>query len=99
MPTTDHPTISASEDLNCLFVLADHHAPNAEAATAALLDQAPRQWGHNLVREALPTPVPLWYKTVGDILQPCAASDPQAESRWWVFPDVPAEALRFSDAA
>lgn len=99
MAAIDHPTISASEDMDCLFVLADDHAPTAAAAITALLTQAPVQWGQDLVRDALPTPVPLWYKTVGDTLRTCSASDPEAESRWWVFCGVPAEALHLSDAA
>jgi hypothetical protein len=93
MATIDHPTIAASEDMDCLFVLADSHAPNQAAAVAALTDQARDQWGYELRTDALPSAVKLWYKTVGDCLAPCSASDPEAESRWWVFSGVPADAL------
>jgi hypothetical protein len=28
-----------------------------------------------------------------DTLTPCAANDPEAQSRWWVFADVPVNAI------
>jgi len=97
MATIDHPTIAASEEMDCLFVLADEHAPDHASAVAALAAQALEQWGQELRTERLPAGVRLWYKTVGEALRPCSASDPEAESRWWVFSGVPAEALDLAE--
>jgi hypothetical protein len=96
MATIDHPTIAASEDMDCLFVLVDRYAPDQAAAVAVLAERAREQWGHELRTDALPSAVKLWYKTVGDSLAPCTASDPEAESQWWVFSGVPADALQLA---
>lgn len=93
MTTIDHPTIAANEDMDCLFVLVDRYAPDQATAVQVLADQAREQWGHELRTDTLPSAVKLWYKTVGDSLQPCSASDPAAESQWWVFSGVPADAI------
>ena len=85
----DHPTVAVSERLDHLFVLADQHAPTAARATEALLKQAAAEWGYKIDGSKLPRPFRLWYKETGGGLQPCVATDPDAASHWWVFPDIP----------
>jgi hypothetical protein len=85
--------------MDCLFVLADEHAPNRDSAIAALMEQAVSQWHYVIHREKLPVPFRLWYKQTSDLLVPCTAHDPDAESQWWVFNNLPADALDVADVA
>jgi hypothetical protein len=92
-------TVAASEDMDCLFVLADQYAPDRDAAIAALVELAASQWHYVVDRSKLPTPFRLWYKQTSDVLVPCTAHDPEAESQWWVFNNLPADALDLADVA
>jgi hypothetical protein len=94
-----HPTIAASAGMKCLFVLADAHAPDPAAAAAALVARAEVEWRYRIDQVVLPLPVRLWYKTIGGVLTPCLARDPDADSQWWVFPDIRADAGEFDRAA
>ncbi len=89
--STTAPTIAASEDMDYLYVRADERT--RDQAVEALVHQAQSQWGQHVDRALLPTPVALWYKVDGETLRTCLASDPDADSRWWVFADVPAQAV------
>jgi hypothetical protein len=85
--------------MKCLFVLADTHTPDPAAATAALVARAEIEWQYRIDAATLPAPVRLWYKTTGDVLTPCLARDPEADSQWWVFPDIRADAADFTRPA
>lgn len=95
----DHPTIAVSERMDHLFVLADEHTPTATRATQALLEQAAAEWGYTIDASKLPRPFRLWYRDTDGVLTPCVATDPNADSRWWVFSDIPVDAIDVADAA
>jgi hypothetical protein len=94
-----HPTIAASAGTKCLFVLADAHAPDPAAAAAALVARSEIEWQYRIDPLTLPAPVRLWYKTTDGVLTPCLARDPEADSQWWVFSDISADAGDFSRPA
>jgi hypothetical protein len=84
--------------MDCLFVLADEHAPDRDSAIATLVEEAASQLHYVVDRAKLPIPFRLWYKETSEILVPCTADDPDAGSQWWVFNNLPADALDLAGA-
>jgi hypothetical protein len=88
-----HPIVAASDDMRYLFVLADGCVGDRASAIAALLDGTRVEWRCRVDPTKLPAPVRLWFKQDGEQLVWCRAADSEADSRWWVFADVPADAI------